>query len=1018
MKAITPHASQTQPADPAETAKLEQLAASLQRRVEGDVRFDAYSRMLYSTDASVFQIMPLGVVLPKSEGDVQCVLEHANEYGVPVLPRGGGSSLAGQAVGAALVMDFSRYLHRPLELDADARTLVVEPGMNLYSMNRKLKRHGLMIGPDPASANRATLGGCVGNNSAGSHSILYGMMMDNVQETHVWLADATRAHFRDVKPSAVPSLAPAGSLEAKIYQGLTSLVHVNAEEILQHWPRHWRRTSGYALDRLVPPLSRGIQAEQLYLDSPLVPDAVRYRQDDHLNLSRLMVGSEGTLGVVTRIKLGLVPTPRHTGLAVLHFDSVIDACAAVIDVLDTEPSASELLDKQLMDLARAQPGWEQRLFFAQGDPAAALLTEFYGADEREVQAKLDRLADRMRKRKWRGPITVITDPAQQEQVWELRKASLNLLMGQRGKHKPFPGIEDVSVPTEHLAEYMTEILAYCQLLPDVPSTAVYAHASAGCLHVRPLLNLQSARGVENLGLAGEHSLALARKFHGVMSGEHGDGLARSYYNETLFTPQLYQALRDVKRLFDPQGLLNPGKIVDAPLPTENLRFGADYEAQAWNAEFDWSADHGLAGAIEMCNGAGVCRKLDAGTMCPSYMATREEKDSTRGRANALRNAMANRIPEEELWSADMYDVLDLCLGCKACQSECPSSVDMARIKAEFLQGYFDRHGTPWFNRLMGDMPQWLRTGDKMGGSLLFPVSNALLGSKAGRAVLNRLGVHPRRALPALRKGKAAPRSPAGRSQAAAEQPRVFLFVDTWSRFFEPAIARAAFSLLSKLGFTVETDARLPCCGRPLISGGQVRKARQQAERMCQALGTIAAENVPIVGLEPSCTLTLRDEFPDLVADKALAQQVAANTYTLEEFLDRFAWDDLNRSQEDGASVWVHGHCHQKALVGNGPTLSVLSKFGFQPTAIPSGCCGMAGEFGYVKSHYDVSRAIWKDRLFPAIRAMPRDAHLLASGFSCREQIRHFEGQGKTPLHLAELLDGGLSGHNGASVAQP
>ena len=988
-----------QGADAHEVEKLEQLAASLQHRVDGDVRFDQYTKMLYSTDASIFQIMPLGVVLPRSEDDVQCILEHAAEFHVPVLPRGGGSSLAGQAVGAALVMDFSRYMNEILDLNVEAGTMDVQPGKNLFNTNQKLKRHGLMIGPDPASANRATIGGCVGNNSAGSHSILYGMMVDNVLATEVFLSDGSKAHFRDVKPKDIPALVDLGSLEGRIYQRLTELVQAHQNGILNDWPRHWRRTSGYALDRLVPPLQPEITPSQLYLDSPLVPEVVRNRSADHLNLSNLMVGSEGTLGVVTRIKMGLVALPRHTGLAILHFDSVIDACAAVVDVLAVAPSASELLDKQLMDLARAQPGWDQRLFFVQGDPAAVLLTEFYGETEHEVQRKLAHLADHLKRRKWRCSVTEILDPVQQDQVWELRKASLNLLMGQRGQHKPFPGIEDVSVPTEYLADYLSEILSFCSSLEDVPSTAVYAHASAGCLHVRPLLNLHTARGVDNLKMAGTYSLELARKYNGVMSGEHGDGLARSHYNQTLFTSELYNALREIKEIFDPEMRLNPGKVVDAQEPNVNLRFGADYGTTEITTVFDWSADHGWAGAIEMCNGAGVCRKIDTGTMCPSYMATREEKDSTRGRANALRNALAGRIPEKELWSENMHEVLDLCLGCKACKSECPSSVDMARIKAEYLQGFHDRKGLPLFNRLMGDMPSLLRLGARFAPWAL-PLTNWLMSTGLAKSFMGRIGIHGARTLPQISLYR--PVSDQMGTDRKATGHQVLLFVDTWARFYAPEVAAASFSLLSKLGFAVQTATDVPCCGRPYISGGQVRKAQVQANQLGQALRAHIAAGRVIVGLEPSCTLTLRDEFLDLMEDRSLARDIAASTFTLEELLDQFDWSIADRLTAGEFPVWLHGHCHQKSLVGNAATISVLDKFGFSTNEIPSGCCGMAGEFGYVAKHYEVSRAIGEDRLFPAVRQIPKGAALVASGFSCREQINHFEG--KKALHLAELLD--------------
>ncbi len=988
-------------ADEIESAKLAEVSASLRSQLDGDVRFDSYSKMLYSTDASVYQIMPLGVVLPKTEEDVHCVLEHANKYQLPILPRGGGSSLAGQAVGSAIVLDFSRFMNKAIDVNVEERTLWVQPGMNLHSMNQKLKKHGLMIGPDPASANRATIGGCVGNNSAGSHSILYGMMIDNVLETEVWLSDATKAYFGDMQLSAVRSRSVSESLEGRIIQGLVTLVQTHLEEILEFWPRHWRRTSGYSLDRMVSPLSPTIKPEQLYLDSPLVPEVVRSQQEKALNLSHLMVGSEGTLGVVTAVKMGLVPTPKWTGLVILHFDTVIDACAAVVDVLEMEPSASELLDKQLMDLARAQPGWDQKLFFVEGDPAAVLLTEFYGANEREVKLKIDRLIAHMRQRKWRGPVVTIFDIAKQAEVWELRKSSLNLLMGQRGQHKPFPGIEDVSVPTEHLASYMDEILSYCNSLPDVPATAVYAHASAGCLHVRPLINLHSEQGVENLRLAGTHSLELTRKYQGVMSGEHGDGLARSYYNQSLFTPVLYKALQEIKALFDPACLLNPGKIVDAQTPTENLRFGTDYSARSWNTAFDWTSDYGLIGAVEMCNGAGVCRKLETGTMCPSYMATREEKDSTRGRANALRNAMSGRIPYSELWTREMYEVLDLCLGCKACKSECPSSVDMARIKAEYLQGYIDHNGLPIFNRMMGAMPQLLRSG--IGSrALLSYLANTIMRSRLGRRLFTILGMHPLRKLPKIRPVTPSQLHRAKSTSELSSKGKICLILDTWSRFFDSSVALASVQLLTKLGFQVEIRDQLPCCGRPLISGGQVRKAKKQADRLCRALKEVVTEEIPIIGLEPSCLLTLRDEFLDLATDVDLSQAIAANSFTLEEFLDQFDWEEVERSTDDRDSVWLHGHCHQKALVGNGPTESVLGKFGFKVNVIPSGCCGMAGEFGYVNSHYQVSHDIGEERLFPAVREVPAGCVVVASGFSCREQIVHFTNQ--TPVHLAELLN--------------
>ena len=689
--------------------EAQELVHQLERVIDGEVRFDGYSRMLYSTDASQYQIQPLGVVVPRDADDVQAAMELAARHRVPLLPRGGGSSLAGQCVGAGLVIDTSKYMDGILAVDEEARTATVQAGISIGTLNRTLAPLGLMLGPDPASADRASVGGSIGNNATGSHSILYGMMADNLLETSVVLSDGSTACFGPVAAAELASRGRGDSLEAQIYRDIPEIVRGHFEQILERWPRHWRRVSGYNLDRLlVGLLQEGCDVEgegrdadraallraRLGFDDLFRSEYCDAAQIDRLNLSQLLAGSEGTLATVTSATLKLVPKPQMTALAVVHFDRLIDACAAIPDILETHPSASELLDKHLIDLARAQPEWAKRLHFVDGDPEAVLLTEFYGADDRELLGKLDALERQLRSRGWQSTIVKLLDPVRQKDVWDVRKAGLNILMGRRGDYKPVPGIEDVAVPQDKLADYLEKILDFCGEQEDVPGIAVYAHASAGCLHVRPLLNLKNRTGIDTLRTVGEHACDLAVNFGGAMSGEHGDGLARGYLHPRLFGEELYGAMRRVKEVFDPDNRMNPGKIIDAPPSTENLRFGQEYDTIELRNVFDWSSDFGYAGAIEMCNGAGVCRKLGAGTMCPSYIATRDEQDTTRGRANALRNVLAGRIPREELFSQQMYEVMDLCIGCKACKSECPSGVDMARIKAEFLVHYYARNGLP------------------------------------------------------------------------------------------------------------------------------------------------------------------------------------------------------------------------------------------------------------------------------------------------------------------------------------
>ncbi len=1013
-----------------------QLVHELEQVIDGEVRFDGYSRMLYSTDASQYQIQPLGVVIPRHSDDVQAAVELAARHRVPLLPRGGGSSLAGQCVGPGLVIDTSKYMDKILAVDVEARTATVQAGISIGAFNRTLAPLGLMLGPDPASADRASIGGSIGNNATGSHSILYGMMADNLLETEVVLSDGSTARFGPVTSSAMESRQRGDSLEAQIYRNVPAIVNAQFEQILERWPRHWRRVSGYNLDRLLVALlqdgglasetdrsadSAALMRARLGFDSLFRSEYCDSAQFEQFNLSQLIAGSEGTLATVTSATLKLVPKPTMTALAVVHFDRLIGACAAIPDVLEKQPSASELLDKHLMDLARAQSEWAKRLHFVDGDPEAILLTEFYGASESELTSKMDGLERHLHNRGRKCTVVKLLDAARQKDVWDVRKAGLNILMGRRGDYKPVPGIEDVSVPQEKLADYLEKILDFCGQQEEVPGIAVYAHASAGCLHVRPLLNLKRQTGIDALHTVGKHACDLAVSFGGAMSGEHGDGLARSYLHPRLFGADLYGALRQVKQVFDPDNLMNPGKIIDAPPSTENLRFGQDYDTIELRTVFDWSSDFGYAEAIEMCNGAGVCRKLGAGTMCPSYIATRDEQDTTRGRANALRNALAGRIPREELFSPQMYEVMDLCIGCKACKSECPSAVDMARIKAEYMVHYNAKNGLPLFNRLMGLLPTLNRLLYRFGRPLV-PLVNWSLKTPPAKALLARAGIDPRRNLPAYARSPLsslfARRTAAGlpRADSSESSPAVILFHDTWAQYNHPEVGQAAVEVLEAAGYRVSLAEGRACCGRPLITGGQADKVRGWVDQNVALLAPYARQGLPIVGIEPSCILTLRDEYPDLASDRDEALLLAENAFTLDEFIVRaIAAEDgpvdpsrpspLPAWRSNPGTAYLHGHCHQKALIGNDASIDALSAAGYTVQLIDSGCCGMAGDFGYGLGHYDVSRAIGEDRLFPAVRDLPADAMLVASGTSCRDQISHFTG--KMPLHIAEALAAAL-----------
>ena len=915
---------------------------------------DQMSRILYSTDASNYQIMPLAVTFPRCADDVVAVHETARKYGVPVLPRGGGSALAGQAVGEAIIMDFTRHMRRVRAVNAETRTVDVEPGMILGTLNGQLAPLDLMFGPDPASAERAAIGGIIGNNATGAHSIRYGMTADHVARLQVVLANGELVWLDN-------STAALNQIRSTV----SDLVAEHSAQITARYPKTWRTVAGYALDKIDP---------------------------DDVNLNWLLCGSEGTLATVVRAELQLVESPKITNkrLALAHFDSLRASLEATPRILELEPSAIELMDKFLLDKTREAAGYRDRLTFVDGDPAAILVIEFVGM-EKELDAKIADLKAQLRRLGFQGAVTVAESPAQQADVWTVRKAGLGLMMSERSPAKPVSFVEDAAVPVEKLADYISDVE---RIIYDNDTTyAIYAHASAGCLHIRPLIDLRTIKGREQYRTIADGVAATVKKYQGTITGEHGQGLVRGEFSEYLFGADLMDAFRQVKRAFDPDNMMNPGKIIDSPPmdSAELLRYSPDYQVIDVQTRFDWSADNGFAGAIEMCNGAGVCRKEGAGTMCPSYQATLDEAHSTRGRANALRAAISGRLPDD-LGNAAVKDVFDLCLSCKACASECPSSVDVAKLKSEFLATWHDKHGIPLATKVFGNIHRVNRLAGK------FPkLSNFMLKHPLGKLGADLLGIPTDRPLPQF-----ADRRFSAERYPQHANPDAILIVDTFTEWNHPEIGAATMTLAGRLGLSVNVR-HLPdqgCCGRPAISKGLLDSAKDMAHANVLALYRQQPE-VPYIFIEPSCLSAFTDDYPSLVDPgiQAAAGSLAARCISVEQFFadklakkaDALAW------RTGGVRILLHGHCHQKALWGTADTLKLLQSIpGADVAEMNTGCCGVAGSFGY--EHYELSMKIAEDRLLPTIRENA-DAHIAAPGTSCRAQIHDAGYQAQHPIEI-------------------
>ncbi len=947
---------------------MNDLEQELHRVVEGDVRFDTYSRLLYSTDASMYQVEPIGVVIPRHTDDVQAALEVADRWNVPVLPRGGGTSLTGQTVNTAVVLDFSAHLNRVIEVNQEELWARAQPGVIQEELNQHLRPMGLLFGPDTSTANRATLGGMIGNNSGGSHSIAYGLTIEHVIELTALLADGSRAVFGEITPQSFAEKMKLPGLEGEIYRQITNIRNIYREEILARYPKYWRRVCGYNLDELV--------------------------KDQPLNMARLIVGSEGTLLNVIEAKVRVVKRPKKTALVVLHYQDMQEALESSQVILETKPYSLELTDRMILHLARANIELSKRMGFIQGDPAVILGVEYAGESDVEVRSKVEALEALRARHRFAYAAHIAYDPDEQKAIWKLRKAGLGLLMGIKGDAKPIAFVEDTAVDPKHLPVFVPrfrEIMA-----KHGTDGAYYGHCSVGCLHIRPIINLKTRRSLEQVKAIAADITDLVMEFGGAISSEHGDGRARSPFLERVYGPTILQAFRELKRAFDPKNLMNPGNIVDSPPLTENLRYGPEYKTWEPVTLLDFSRQGGFAASVEMCNGVGVCRKTMEGTMCPSYMATKDEEHSTRGRANALRAVLSGRVPPSDFTSRRLHEVMDLCLECKACKAECPANVDMAKLKYEFLHHYYEANGLPLRNRIFGRIAELSKLGSRFA-----PISNWIAASRLNRWLMDRfLGIDSRRPLPRFASETFTDWFKARKRAAQAPRGSVVLFHDTFVTYNTPEIGRAAVELLEAAGYRVELVNK-KCCGRPLISKGMLAEAKEHAAWNVAQLNPWVERGAAIVGLEPSCLLTLRDESVELLRSDE-AHRVAQSSYLLEEFLLKERAEGLSLAFQAGRRrALLHGHCHQKAMVGAAPTVAVLQWANFEVTEVDSGCCGMAGSFGFEKEHYDISVTLGQRRLASAVTAQPLDTEIVAPGVSCRQQIEHLAG--RRAKHPAEVL---------------
>lgn len=943
----------------------------LRSELRGDLNWNDLYKGLYATDASNYQIFPLAVVAPFDKRDVQVVVDFAKKHKISILARGGGTSLVGQTVGKSIVVDFTKYMNRIISVDPEQKFAIVEPGVIRDEFNQALSSYKLHFAPDPATSSRAAIGGMIANNSSGTRSILYGKTIDHVLELEVLLEDGSIVQCKDCSGSEINEKLQLKNKEGDLYRGLFNIVALNREEIIHRFPKVMRRVGGYNLDEFL---------------------------DENWNLSKIFVGSEGTLGIILSAKIRLVPNPSYQCICVVHFDSFYDSIAHIQEMVKFNPASVELLDELLIERSRQNIETKRYCNFIQGNPKAVQLVEFYGETPEEAKDKANNMSQHLRSMSIGVAHPIYTDKLDIESIFTLRKKGLGLLMGVKGNRKPIAFIEDAAVPLEHLADYIMEVFEVCK--KNSTPVVAYAHASVGLLHVKPLLDLRDAEDIARMKKISEETLDLVLKYKGSWSGEHGDGLARGPFNEKFFGKQLYEAFIELKQIFDPSRLFNPGKIIDTPSQEKNLRYGVTYHDRPFESKFYYRDEGDFKSAVHLCNGVGECRKTSGGTMCPSYRATKDEKDSTRGRANILRLALSGQLDQKGMNSEALTEVMELCLSCKACKSECPSNVDMSKLKSEVLHIHKKNYGLNAIDLLI----KYQILISEICSGQLAKVVNTMLKSKSFRKINELItGLDARRILPEYSSKFKVKNSTFSNFNSKS----VVLFVDTYIRYHEPNIGHMAHLLLESLGFEVILIQK-GCCQRPAISRGLLDLAKQKGKKVLDSLYPYLIKGVPVVICEPSCASSLKDDLVDLM-DELYWKELSENIFLIEDFIEKEIRTGKSKSfiKIKPGNYLFHGHCHQKSIFGTKAIHQIFNKCpDVKLRELNTGCCGMAGIFGYEKKNYDLSKKLAEVVLVPEINNSNESQIVIADGFSCRHQIEHFTN--KKPVHWLETIDLGIT----------
>jgi FAD/FMN-containing dehydrogenase/Fe-S oxidoreductase len=955
------------------------LAEDLQHSLKGEFYHDDISKRIYSIDASIYQVTPTAVVVARDSEDISKTIAASNRHKVPVIARGAATGINGGCIGSGVIIDTSKYMQRIVEINYEDGYALCQPGVVQDQLNKELAAKGYCLGPDTSTGNRATIGGMLGNNAAGAHSLRYGKMVDHVLSARTILANGEVFTFtEESEESFKEKMTQDGSIGA-IFKCVYEIMTKHKADIDEAFPKIQRRVSGYNLDEIV----KGFP----------------------LNMAKIIVGSEGTFGITDLIKVKISRKPAHTILSVLHFDSFDDALRKVKEILKYEPFSLELIDNTLINLGKDSPLMKNQLNWLKGEPEVLLVAEFDGSTPGGALKKQQTFTDAIAEKDFCYANVSLLDAASQAKVWKLRKAGLGILMSKRSKERATAFLEDVSVPLDKLPEFLKYFKKH--FTDAGKEIGFYGHAGVGCVHVRPMIDLSDDVDRKLMVDSMNEIAQLVKDMGGALSGEHGDGLTRSWLNEKMFGPKVYQLFKGLKKAFDPDNLMNPGKIVNAPGPLENLKVDANTSRLKLNSQFHFADEGGWNFAVDMCNGNGECTKKDAGLMCPSYQAYEDEKHSTRARAQSLQYALNGGLPHNELTGKKLHDVLDLCIQCKGCKTECPSGVDMAKMKSEYLNLYQEKNGSKLRDRLFAHVSKNTARAAKFPS--LFNFANSTLPAKW---LMQLIGITPKRDLPHLADKpfsywlKTSKQLPGERT--------IVLFNDTFNEFNTPKIGMYATNILQQLGFKVENPP-YTCCGRSLISKGFLKEAKKQAQKLVTLLLPYAKDGKQIVGLEPSCILTIADEYPELLNTDD-AKLVAKACITIDDLLAK----EIDEGRFDlqfyvnKMDVLMHAHCHQKALTGTDSTLKVLNALpGVTASEVDSGCCGMAGSFGYEKEHYDFSMAIGEKRLFPAIRKADVSTEIISNGTSCRCQISH--GARRNPQHLVEFINARLQNTIGSTI---